>query len=115
MSGDAATTMGTGIGRHTFYMALKPEPGAGILSSITTFSNTDGTEERAQCCAKDMTTSVNCAESVTAGGGMKTERMVWGNDAPTNPSPWENKLPAVHTDLIVAATNQFSGTSLGGH
>lgn len=40
--------------------------------------------------------------------------MLWGNDPPSS-GPWVNKLPAVHTDLIVAATNQFSGTSLGGH
>ena len=41
-------------------------------------------------------------------------RMVWGNDAPVS-GPWLNNLPAVHTDLIVAATEQVSPTSLGGH
>ena len=110
--------MGTlaGGGRHTFYMALKPETTGSASSTLAVFTNDNGTEERAQCCAKDMLSS-SCAEStqlVTSTETMKTGRMVWGNDAPTS-GPWQNKLPAVHTDLIVAATNQFSGTSLNGH
>ena len=96
MSGSAAMqSYGDGT---TFY-------NTNAASSTTTTTATFGTGT-AQCCVKDMTTA-NCGESTYTGSPSvkgSGARMAWGNDAPTI-APWQNNLPSVHADLIVAATN----------
>ena len=67
-------------------------------------------------CCQHVATTANCAViTYNTGTDMRiNNRFVYGSTNPTS-GPWSNQLPAVHDDLVIAATNQLSWDGATGN